>query len=459
MGKGKKNLCIIFAIFILLVPSVIFVNSSTTPSKAKWTVMMYCAFDNHRDLDTNYTIKSFTDIGSDTNLNIVVLLDERAISDTRYLYIEKDGVVPLSWPESESNTGNPDTLERFLDLTMASYPADHYALFVMSAWGSGWQGLGADTAGTDSSRYLSLITIPDYTNVLKNITDNGSKKIDLVVYDICVTGSFETAYEIAPYVKYMVSTQEHGFDYGEFSDEGKPLWWNYSYFLQQLKDNPDMTPEQFAISMVDYYVPGTYTNKIFSLIKAPKFYPITKFHTTLSAANLSKVNEISNAVDMLASSLKDHLSEIKNEIKSVRSEVREYGKLYRKFWFLPSRIAYPLQLDPLGYDCFIDLYDFSEKLKNETSVTDIKNACDAVMDAFDGTVIANKAEPTDPSHGFSIYFPQLRCQYDQSIWRNIGNKNFRKAPSPYEALSFSKDTSWDEFLKEYLHIPSIVDEE
>lgn len=454
MGKNKKKffLYIIFAVFILLIPSVTAANFSTTSSKAKWTIMMYCAFDNHRDLETDSTVKTLTDLGSDTDLNIVALIDERKLGDTCYCYIEKDRVVPLAWYESESNMGNPKTLERFLDLTMYNYPADHYALFVMSTHGSGWQGAGGDTAGTDSSKSLSLITLPDYTNVLKIVTDNGSNKIDLLAYDICVTGSFETAYEIAPYAKYMVSNQEHGFSEGEFSDDGKPLWWNYSCFLQQLKDNPDMTPEQFAISMVDYYVPGTYTNKIFGFIKAPRFYPITKFHTTLSAANLSKVNEISNAVYMLASSLKDHLSEIKNEIKSARSEVREYGKLYRKFWFLPSRIAYPLQLAPLGYDCFIDLYDFAEKLKNETSVVEIKNACNAVMDAFNGTVIANKAELTDPSHGFSIYFPQLRCQYDQSIWRNIGVENFRKIPSPYEDLKFSHDTMWDEFLKAYLKV-------
>lgn len=458
MNEIMKRRGVVFcAVVVMILSGTSAVNgtygSGTVRSTtAKWTLMMYCAFDNHRDLETNDTIKTFTDIGSDSNLNIVVLLDERAIDDTRYLYIEKNGVVPLSWPESESNMGNPDTLERFLDLTIASYPADHYALFVMSTHGSGWQGAGGDTAGTDSSRYLSLITLPDYTNILKNVTDDGNKKIDLVGYDICVTGSFETAYEIAPYVNYMVSNQEHGFGYGEFSDEGKPLWWNYSCFLQQLKDNPDMTPEQFAISIVDCYVLGTSTSKIFYLIKAPKFYPITKFHTTLSAANLSKANEISTAADVLASVLKDHLSEIKNEIKSARSEVREYGKLYRKFWFLPPRIAYPLQLDPLGYDCFIDLYDFAERLKEKTSAAEIKNACDAVMGAFDKVVIANKAEPTDPSHGFSIYFPELKCQYDQSIWRTIGVKNFRKIPSTYEDLRFSHDTSWDEFLKAYLKI-------
>jgi hypothetical protein len=321
----------------------------------------------------------------------------------------------------------------------------------MSAWGSGWQGGGADTSGQGSSRTLTLINCPDYKNIFKNITENGTNKIDFVGYDICVTGSFETAYEIAPFVNYMTSNQEHGFGFGEFSDNGKPLWWDYSVFLQKLKDDPDITPEQFAISTVDYYVPDTLTSKILGFLPSKLLHPIT-YHTTLSAANLSKVNEISSAVNALGSILKDNLSEIKKDIKSARSEVREYGKLYKKLWFSPSRVAYALRSDRLGYDCFIDLYDFAEKLKNETSVVEIKNACDAVMDAFDGTVIANKAESTDPSHGFSIYFPQLRCQYDQSIWRNIGNKNFRKIPSSYEDLRFSKDTTWDEFLRAYLKV-------
>ena len=456
-GIMKKRVVVLGAIVVVILSGCSVVNGAYNlnpvhSNTAKWTLMMYCAFDNHRDLDTNETIKNFTSIGSDANINIVVLLDERAANDTRYLYIEKGNVVPLSWSEPESDMGNPDTLEKFLDLTMESYPAEHYALFVMSAWGSGWQGLGADTAGTDSCKYLTLINLPEYTTVFKNVTNDGSKKIDLVDYDICVTGSFENAYEISPYVNYMVSTQEHGFDYGEFSDEGKPLWCNYSYPLGKLKDNPDMTPEQFAISNVEYYVPGTSTEKIFLFFKAPKFYPAVKFHTTLSASNLSHVNEISTAVDSLATSLKNHLSEIKKEIKSARAEAREYGKLYKRFWFLPWKVLYALRLDSLGYDCFIDLYDFAEKLKEKTNIAEIKNACDSVMGAFDKAVIANKAEPTDPSHGFSIYFPQLKCQYDQSIWRSIGVKNFRKIPSTYEDLRFSNDTSWGEFLRAYLKI-------
>lgn len=457
MNEMMNRRMVVFGIVLVMILSGTFAIAgarspdTASSTNAKWTLMMYCAFDNHRDLETNDTIKIFTDIGSDVNLNIVVLIDTRAADDTRYLYIEKDGVVPLTWYEPESNMGNPDTLENFMELTMTNYPADHYALFVMSAWGSGWQGGGADTSGQDSSRTLTLINCPDYKNIFKNITENGTNKIDFVGYDICVTGSFETAYEVAPFVNYMTSNQEHGFGFGEFSDNGKPLWWNYSIFLQKLKDDPDTTPEQFAISTVDYYVPDTLTSKILGFLPSKLLHPIT-YHTTLSAANLSKVNEISSAVNALGSILKDNLSEIKKDIKSARSEVREYGKLYKKLWFLPSRVVYALRSDRLGYDCFIDLYDFAEKLKTKTDIDGIKNACDTVMTAINETVLVNKAEPTDPSHGFSIYFPELKCQYDQSIWRSIGAKNFRKIPASYEDLRFSNDTAWDEFLKEYLRV-------
>lgn len=453
MGKNKNFfLYIIFAVFILLILSVTVVNSSATSSKAKWTVMMYCAFDSHRDLETNYILKIFTDIGSGTDFNIVALVDTRAFGDTHYYYIEKNKLTPLKWYENESNMAEPKTFEEFLNRTMQNYSADHYALFTMPAWGSGWQGVISDTGGTGKGKKLSLMTMPQMSEVLKKVTNNGLNKIDFWGTDVCVSGMVEVAYQIAPYVDYMVANEEHGFGQGEFSDDGRPMEWNYSCFLQELNRNTDMAPEQFAKYVVDCYQAGTITSKILITKKSPKWYPIVKFHTTLSATNLNNISKISNAVNALGSVLKDNLNKCKNEIKKARSETREYGKLYRKFWFQPSRTRIVFLFDPLGYDCFIDLYDFAEKLRDETKKTEIKDACEQVMNAINATIIANKAVSTDPSHGLSIYFPELKCQYDQSIWKNMGNKNFRKIPSPYEDLQFSHDTMWDEFLKAYLKI-------
>ena len=421
-------------------------------SHAKWTVMMYLACDTGlRTTLIPYYTKILTDIGSDNDLNIVALIDGKEKDDTSYYYVAEKLLVPLPWYESESNMADPETFERFLSLTMYNYPADHYALFTLSDFGSGWQGIFCDTTGGGGMKTLSLITIPEVSMVLKNITHDGTNKIDVYGIDVCIPQTVEVAYQIAPYVDYMVANQEHGHE-GQISDEGFLIGWNYSYYLQELKDNSDMTPEQFAMLITDSYRPGTYTNKIMMIIPAPPWYPIVVFYTTLSTINLSKISLLKQSINKLASTFIDNLNNIKNDIKTARSQTREYGKLYRKFWWLPPTIYYALKLEPLSYDCFIDLYDFVEKLKNETVNQEIKNSCIQVMDALNITIIANKALATDPSHGLSIYFPELKCQYDQSIWRYPLNKNFRKIPSPYEDLQFSQDTSWDEFLKAYLKI-------
>ena len=186
-------------------------------------------------------------------------------------------------------------------------------------------------------------------------------------------------------------------------------------------------------------------------IDPPKWYPITIFYSTLSAIDLKIINQINTSLNTLASKLRDNLEQIKPEIKNARAKTREYGKLYRKFWWLPISIVW-LQIEPLGYDGFIDLFDFVDKLKNETTDTEIQNSCIMVMDNLDEIIIANEALSKDPSYGLSIYFPKLRCQYDQSLWRGGGNPEFNKIPSPYKNLQFSQDTLWDEFLRDYLNI-------
>ncbi len=425
-------------------------NNTSDTQHAKWTVMMYLACDTPlRSNLINFYIDIMKNIETTDDFNLVTLIDGYVKDDTSYYYVKNDTLIPLQWHETESNMANPETFEKFLRLTIDKYPADHYALFTLSDFGCGWQGIFSDT-NSGNRETLSLITMPQVSDVLKSITNNGAKKIDVYGIDVCIPDCVEVAYQIAPYVDYMVANQEHGYE-NFTSDEGFLIGWNYAYFLEELKDNLDMTSEQFAELITNSFRPGTYTSK-FGKISAPKWYPITVFYVTLSTINLSKIDILRNTIDKFASNLSDNLKDIKSDIKKVRSETREYGKLYRRFWWLPSKICSILRLEPLSYDCFIDLYDFVEKLKDETSNQEIKNSCTQVMNALNVAIIANKALTTDPSHGISIYFPELKCQYDQSIWRSPLKKNFREIPSSYEDLMFTQDTHWDEFLKEYLRV-------
>ena len=150
--------------------------------------------------------------------------------------------------------------------------------------------------------------------------------------------------------------------------------------------------------------------------------------------------------------LLDNISQIKNEIKNARSEVREYGNIYRKFWFIPPTLYYLLPNKKIAYNGYIDLYDFVEKLANVTSNSDIQQVCGQVMHAMNTTIIENNVLSTDPSHGLSIYFPEMRCQYNQHLHRTISAKNFKNIPSPYEDTLLSQNTNWDEFIKAYLKV-------
>lgn len=461
--QNKKIFSVLVFIMLLLTSTAVyaktilknnsnFIESLESSTNAKWTVMMYLAFDNHRYFEEEITFNMLKEIGSNSDFNIVGLYDGLENDDTNYFCVKENLVVPLSWYESESDMGHVDTLKNFIKLTKYYYPADNYALFVCSTHGSGWQGLGVDTFGTGTFKKLTLLTMGDYTEALKDATFNGTDKIDVIGFDICVTASIEAAYQISPYADYMIGTEEHGFGPNEFSDNGTSLGWNFSYFLQNLKNNPDMNPEDFSKSVVNSYIPGTYTAKIANKITAPKFYPINIYNTTISASNLTKISSLIQAVKNLANNLSNNITSCKKEIKQAREETREYGKLYRKYWFLSSRTNFLLQLDPFGYDCFIDLYDFVYNLKKNSPVAEIANACDVVMQEINKTVIANNVVLQDHSYGLFIYFPQQKCQYDQSIWRVIGSSQFRKIPESYNVLDFSKDTNWDDFIKVYLNI-------
>lgn len=426
---------------------------SKIDSKADWTVMIYLAADvARRTTFIDSYLDIYKDVGSSEEFNLVALVDGLEYADTGYYYMEKDVVVPLSWYEIESDMASSKTFERFINLTKFNYPARNYALITISDYGAGWQGVFSDTHGTGFLSDLSILPIEKVGKVLKNVTNNGTEKIDVWATDVCIPGTSEVAYEISPYVDYFVANQECGGEGSLSQENNTPLDWSYSFFLNKLRDNTDIKPKNFASTIVNSYNPGTWEFKLFNVLDAPEWYPIPTFHTTLSASNLSCMNDLANSVDQLSKILIKNHSQLKEDIKKARSQVREYGNIYKKFWFIPPGIYYFLPHTKFSYDAYIDLYDFTEKLKDKTDKLDLKNACIEVMNTLNSTIIENNVLTTDPSHGLSIFFPEFPCQYKNHLHRTIFSENFKKIPSPYEDTKFAKDTCWDEFLKNYLRV-------
>jgi len=425
-----------------------YIKTANQSDQSTWTLLFYLAADNPRSYEIEKNIDLWTSIGYSDNINMISLIDGMKTDDTIYCEISNQSINELYWPESESDMGNKNTLERFLNHSLTQFPAEHYALFIMSTHGSGWQGLGSDTSGINSYEKLTLLNLNDYSSALEKIYQEFNDKIDVIAFDICVTGMIEVAYQIKDHCTFMIGTEEHGFSELAESDEGVNLEWNYSYFLTNIIENPDMKPEEFVNSIVDSYTPGTYSFKLFDRYPAPSWMPLLKCYSTISSVNLTRFDTVINSINTFSLLLANNIDEYKTSIDQARQEVREYGKLYKKFWFLPSKIYY-LHLDSLGYNCFIDLYDFIQKISIYTNDDLLRSSCNDVMESLTYLISGNNVLESDNSHGLSIYFPEYSFQYDVSIWKSIGLKNMKEIPVHYNEISFSIETNWDEFLSKY----------
>jgi hypothetical protein len=445
------------------------VNSSGNDT-ADWTVMYYLCCENHVSYEADTIVNNLAKIGSSDNLNIIVLKDGDQNGDSVLYYIEEDNARNLNeefgWPD-EIDMGDPNTITSFIDLVKNNYSAKHYAFLILSDMGSGWQGICHDTRAPDKG--IPLISIPTFANALKNVTDDGEDKIDVIVLMPCVMGMFEVAYEISPYVKYLVASEEHML---EELDKGPEYVLQYVQSTWNLRNNTDMTPEEFASSIINYYNPcdfpmwvfysymvlvkkGEYSRFIQLLsdfltrrinkLRNPNLH-IVSLHTTLSAIKLSNIQAAAEAIDNLSSILStlnnEHDEDVIQAIAKARNNVREYGKFYAKN--RKTAIYYMnIPMEKSAFDSFVDIYDIANLINGSTENQVVKDACTQVMRKLKDTVIANSAMPDDESHGLSIYFPENGELYNKYLWAD-------EISSPYEDLKFSRDTLWDDFLREYL---------
>lgn len=465
MSNKYRMLCIIFSCILLSSYISVDITNAAISSKycnsysdpiADWTVMFYvCADFPYFDVDAEKIAENATKIGSIDGLNIVVLIDSNKIGDTKLFYVNSTGEKVIlneqyGWPD-EVNTGDPNTLKLFCKQMMNAYPAKYYALVIVAFGGTGWQRRPlADEHPRDGGP-----SMPIFCEMLRQITDNGARKIDVINMNSCVLAMVESAYELAPYVNYLISSQDHVPDGAHCIKRFYQSTWD-------LRNNTKMTPDEYANRTPFRHKPINFSldafttfigresivTKLLNKLPFPELH-IIKMSSTASAVNLSKTHNLTQAIDDLSSILilNIHNKEVRNAIRTARKNVREYGKARSKFYFGGRAFLYSkFPLEIFAYDCHIDLYNFAELLSENVNNLAIKDICYQVMEKLEDSITANTVVPGDESHGLNIYFPTHKIMYNR--YQGVG----KTPPVLYEELQFSKDTHWDEFLKEYLRV-------
>lgn len=467
----KNNRSIILCVSLLLISTQITIIASGEQGEptsddpiAKWTHMVYTSWDTAIGAvfanDTIMIMESLQKVGSNDELNIVVLFDTREPEDkTSFLYILKNDAVDCSWHEQDSNLGNKDTLVEFVKRVKNEFPAERYSLVMSSPRGMSWQGICKDDGVFDKIRTQTqfdstYLDMNELAAALREITNNGREKIDIIGFSTCITGSLEVAYQIAPYVNYMIASEQN---MQSFTSNPKYTWPIYES-VSALKDNTDMTGEEFAKCTVNHFVAGRNTDAYI-----PCWPKGTKanipVNTTLSAVNLSRINDVATTVDNLATNLIDNIAAYRGIIKEARDKAKKFGVWYPRtvllyFSYQPLIRKTMTKLGiPYFMDVWIDIYHFSELLcaKIDSTYSDAENiitACQAVMDAMDYAVVANNVVPEDNSHGLHIYFPPNAYRHNQHLWKTFH--------ASYEALDFAKATKWNELLYKQYRIPDIL---
>lgn len=227
----------------------------------------------------------------------------------------------------------------------------------------------------------------------------GGKALDILGMDMCSMGMFEVAYEIEPYVRYFVSSQEYEEDYG----------WDYYTIIKNL-GAADQEPADVACRCVESF------DAFYSTKRPDEFY-------TLSAVDLSYVGAIKDTIDRVAALLKmcnfyyglDFVQDIRN------------ARAHK----LPSLCLMPMYTD------LYSTYHVLQHILAQYPQSHMQEACHNAL--FEGMKLIKKSiiahvqgSQREHTHGISCYFPLTHID------------------SSYGDCTFAQDSLWPLFLQEII---------
>ncbi|HHV64637.1 MAG TPA: hypothetical protein GXX46_06150 [Peptococcaceae bacterium] len=215
-------------------------------------------------------------------------------SETCALYRVAEGGLQLIADIGQRSIGDAGTLASFIDFGMEAFPADKYGLIFWNHGGGSITGYGVDeNFGYDGLSLLELNLALE-----KSLASN--TKLEFIGFDACLMATVETAAIAQDYAHYLIASEELEPGYG----------WDYS-FLADLSANPEMGGAELGKIIADKFV---------------AFYADSGEDATLSVIDLSRVNDVLQAMGDLMAACNEDFSQItfKNFAKS-RKNTKFFG--------------------------------------------------------------------------------------------------------------------------------------
>jgi hypothetical protein len=297
-----------------------------------FTLALYMAADNDLARYAIRNIRQMSTIGSTNSVNIVAHLDIKLNNKKvrSHFYVEKDKVLEFNVGDQVFDSGNPESLIKFMSFVVENFPAEHYML-VFWDHGTGivdpienkkirvtdlffynpkihkleldrsldylelicasenntmdclmLRGICWDDT---TSHYLTNHKLAYALSIIKNDV-MGGRKFDIIGFDACLMSMLEVATLIKNYGNIMVSSQEVELGAG----------WNYQSILHPFMHGT-MDPVTFSQHIVKSY--------------EKTYNPHTNDYT-LSAINLNHIEDLEHNLNTVAKILLSCLEIQKN---------------------------------------------------------------------------------------------------------------------------------------------------
>ncbi|MDD2716185.1 MAG: clostripain-related cysteine peptidase [Candidatus Wallbacteria bacterium] len=390
----------ITSIFLLMAFVCFFVFPGTAEAQKKWTIMVFLNGDNNLDSAGNNDVEEMMKVGSNDQLDIIVLQDHAGSNNTERHYIKKGS--KDTEKVGEIDMGNWQEALNFFKWGVQNHPADHY---VFDIWnhGAGWEkkargemfkGISYDD---DSGNHM---TTPHLGLLAKAMKEHIGRNVDIIGYDACLMAMMEVAYETKDYT-----------DYAVFSEETEPGdGWPYDDWLTPLAANPDMSPADVCKKLTETYL-ASYNGGSQGTSKV-----------TFSALDMSKLDGFIPVLNDFTNALIQNAS-LNDAFKTAMGATQSFAYAQCK-----------------------DLIDFARQVKGKVTSSDIMSKADQLIAGVKGSsnsiIIAggNTGSNVANAEGISIYMPS-KSQYDSK-------KN------EYRALKFGIASKWADFI-EGLYYPNV----
>ena len=268
------------------------VSFGATARLPYWTVMVYMAADNDLTVAGLGDLTEMDAAGDDPEVQVVVQAEfSPAIlaqygCDASCLGLSNFNTVRLSSDADAVDIGNQDmtdpaVLRDFVTWARSNYPAER---FILIPWnhGGGYTGLIADWTSA-GERVMSL---DEFRSALL-----GLEVLDIIDFDMCLMGGYETLATVRGLTEYAVFSQENE------PGDGNP----YDLIIDAIQREPTATTATIASAMVDAYHAS---------------YAGSRSSTTKSAYSLDGLDEFEGDLAAFAAHLSANLSTLGGAIQA-----------------------------------------------------------------------------------------------------------------------------------------------